>query len=113
MDDSDVSEQASDTASQVREIFDAVEIAGSIGFEEFKHFLDHVPIAVIVSKSVRGEQRIVYANKAFEALTGQELGKIKGRNWSVLDAFRNEDDPEVTLGHALLTDDDSIGIPIA
>lgn len=106
---SEMTEQASDAASQVNDIFDAVEIAGTVGFEEFKHFLDHVPIAVIVSKSVRGEQRIVYANKAFAALTGHDVGKIKGRSWSILEAFRNEDDPQLTLGHALLTDEDSVG----
>ena len=33
---------------------------------------------------------------------------IRGWGWSVLDAFRNEDDPQVTLGQALITDEDSI-----
>ena len=109
MEHSDEPEQASEAVAPVNDIFDAVELASAVNFEEFKHFLDHVPIAVIVSKSLRGEHRIVYANKAFEVLTGRELGEIRGRGWSILDAFRNEDDPQVTLGQALVTDEDSIG----
>jgi PAS domain S-box-containing protein len=102
-------EQTSEPAPQASDLIDAVELATAVDFEEFKHFLDHVPIAVIVLKSLRGERRIVYANKAFEVLTAWELGEIKGRNWSILDSFRNEDDPQVTLGHALLTDEEAIG----
>jgi PAS domain S-box-containing protein len=109
MEHSDEPKQASEAVAPVNDIFDAVELASAVNYEEFKHFLDHVPIAVIVSKSLRGEQRIVYANKAFEVLTGRELGEIRGRGWSILDAFRNEDDPQVTLGQALVTDEDSIG----
>jgi hypothetical protein len=54
MDHSDGPEQASEPAAQVNDIFDAVELASAGDFEEFKHFLDHVPIAIIVSKSLRG-----------------------------------------------------------
>ena len=79
MEHSDEPEQASEAVAPVNDIFDAVELASAVNFEEFKHFLDHVPIAVIVSKSLRGEHRIVYANKAFEVLTGRELGEIRGR----------------------------------
>src|SRR6188508_189241 len=79
MEHSDQPEQASEAVAPVNDIFDAVELAS----------------AVNVSKSLRGEHRIVYANKAFEVLTGRELGEIRGRGWSILDAFRNEDDPQV------------------
>jgi len=82
MEHSDEPEQASEAVAPVNDIFDAVELASAVNFEEFKHFLDHVPIAVIVSKSLRGEHRIVYANKAFEVLTGRELGEIRGRGWT-------------------------------
>jgi PAS domain S-box-containing protein len=107
---SDEPGQASEPAVQASDFIDAVELATAVDFEEFKHFLDHVPIAIIVLKFLRGEQRIVYANKAFEVLTAWELlGEIKGRNWSILNSFRNEDDSQVTLGHALLSDEEAIG----
>jgi PAS domain S-box-containing protein len=97
------------TAQQVNDIFDSVELASAVDFEEFKHFLDHVPIAIIVSKLLQGEQRVVYANKKFEDLTGRMFTEIRGRGWSILDTFRNEDNPQITLGQALLTDEDCIG----
>lgn len=107
MEHSDEAKQGSEpTAQTVNDIFDSVELASAVDFEEFKHFLDHVPIAIIVSKLLQGEQRVVYANKAFEDLTGRVFTEIRGRGWSVLDAFRNEDNPQITLGLALLTDED-------
>jgi PAS domain S-box-containing protein len=109
MEHSDQPKQASEpTAPQVNDIFDLVELA-SVDFNEFKHFLDHLPIAIIVSKLLQGERRIVYANTAFESLTGRVFAEIKGRGWSILDALRSEDDPEVRLGQALLTEEDPIG----
>jgi PAS domain-containing protein len=46
-------------------------LAQAIEDEEFRHFLDHVPIAIAISKLLRGDQRIIYVNKAFETLLGQ------------------------------------------
>jgi PAS domain S-box-containing protein len=97
------------TTQQINDIFDSAELASAVDFDEFKKFLDHAPIAIIVSKLLQGEQRIVYANKAFEILTGRVFAEIRGRGWSILDTFRGEDDTQVTLGHALLTDEDYIG----
>src|SRR6185295_13649119 len=79
MEHSDEPELASEAVAPVNDIFDAVELASAVNIEEFKHFLDHVPIAVIVSKSLRGEHRIVYANKAFEPnLECQPFGAAVG-----------------------------------
>jgi PAS domain-containing protein len=97
------------TTQQINDIFDSAELASAVDFDEFKKFLDHAPIAIIVSKLLQGEQRIAYANKAFEVLTGRVFAEIRGRGWSILDTFRGEDDTQVTLGHALLTDEDYIG----
>jgi two-component sensor histidine kinase len=103
-------QQASEpTRQQVNDIFDSAELASTIDFDECKLVLAHVPIAIIVSKFLQGEHRIVFANKAFEVLTGRILAEIKGEAWSLLDVFQSEDDPEVTLSRALLTNEDSIG----
>ncbi|HEY1982734.1 MAG TPA: histidine kinase, partial [Xanthobacteraceae bacterium] len=56
-------EQDHEAASQqVNDLFDSPELAKAIETEEFKVFLDHLPIAIVVSKVLRGDQRIVYAN---------------------------------------------------
>jgi PAS domain S-box-containing protein len=84
-------------------------MAHAIDTEEFRVFLDHLPIAIVVSKAVRGEQRIVYANKAYEALTGQAYTDIRGRGWSVLESFRQEDHPSLSFADALAKADEFVG----
>ena len=58
---------------------------------------------------MHGDQRIVYANKAYEALTGQTCPEIRGRGWSVLASFTLEDEPHLTFSDALAKCDDFMG----
>jgi PAS domain S-box-containing protein len=95
---------SSSTADQVNDLFDSVELTKAVNTEEFRHFLDHVPIAVVVSKFFRGDQRICYANKAFEIVTGRTIAECGGRGWSILAEFISEDDAQLTLHHAMLKD---------
>jgi len=76
---------------------------------EFKSFLDHVPIAIVISSRAEDEQHIVYANLAFETLTGQSTEEIEGQSWSILDTFTHEDDPALTLGKAVENGEDFLG----
>lgn len=93
---------SSETAEQINDLFDAVELTKAVNTEEFRHFLDHVPIAIIVSKFFRGDPRICYANKAFETLTALSSADCTGRGWSILSGFKSDNDPAITLHHALL-----------
>lgn len=95
---------------QVNDFFDSLELTHAVESEEFKVFLDHIPIAVVISKFIHGDQRIVYANKAYELLTGQIYADIRGRGWSVLDSFRLEDEPYSVFSAVLPTGDDFVGI---
>lgn len=81
----------------------------AIETEEFQVFLNNIPIAIVISKLIRGDQRIVYANKAYEALTGQARDELRGRGWSILESFRLEDEPHLTFGAALAKSDDFLG----
>jgi PAS domain S-box-containing protein len=94
---------------QVNDLFDSLERTQAIETEEFRVFLDHIPIAIVISKLVRGDQRIVYANKAYEALTGQTRAEIRGRGWSILDSFQLEDEPHLRFSDALAKSDDFVG----
>jgi PAS domain S-box-containing protein len=94
---------------QVNDLFDSLELTEAIETEEFRVFLDHIPIAIVISKLVDGDQRIVYANKAYEALTGQACVNIRGRGWSVLESFRLEDEPHLKFGDALAKSNDFLG----
>lgn len=98
-----------ETEQQVNDLFDALDLTQAIETEEFRVFLDHVPIAIVISKRMGGEQRVVYANKAYETLTGQASAEIRGRGWSVLDSFRLEDEPHCTFSQALVQGEDFLG----
>jgi PAS domain S-box-containing protein len=97
------------TEQAVNDLFDSLESTQAIETEEFQVFLDHIPIAIVISKDVRGDQRIVYANKAYEALTGQTCKDIFGRGWSILDSFSLEDEPRHSFSATLAKGDDFIG----
>ncbi|MCS3892110.1 PAS domain-containing protein [Bradyrhizobium japonicum USDA 38] len=74
-------EQGSASASQqINDLFDALDITHAMDSHEFRLFLDHVPIAIIVSKIVNGDQRIVFANKSYEELTGQSASPSPRRS---------------------------------
>ncbi len=96
-------------ADQVNDLFDSAELARALDTADFRRLLDHVPIAIIVSRLVGGEHRIAYANKAFEALLGRDNANLRGRDWSILDLLQHEDDAGTTLGRALAKGEDYVG----
>ena len=85
------------------------ELAEALESERFKHFLDHLPIAIVISRIKSDQQRIVYANRAFEQLTGISADKALGKDWSILDAYHHQDDPDLALGQAILSGEDYLG----
>lgn len=85
------------------------EMAEALEQETFKQFLDHLPIAIVISKLFGGEQRIIYANHAFETLTGIAADRTLGKSWSVLDNYRHEEDPDRDLGQTILSGEDYLG----
>ena len=102
MNDSDQPETPAETVAQINDLFDSAELIEAIKSEEFRQFLDRIPIAIVISKLVRGDQRICYANEAFEKLTGRTLADFGGRGWAILDGFKDESDPKATLSAAVL-----------
>ena len=94
------------TSEQVSELLSSPEMAKLAESDEFRRFLDHLPIAVVIAEE---QQRIVYANVAFETLTGEPAAGIDGKNWSILDSFVHEDEPAITLGQAVATGEDFLG----
>jgi PAS domain S-box-containing protein len=93
---------APETAEQINDLFDSAELTKAVETQEFRQFLDYIPIAIAVSKFFRGDQRICYTNRAFEALTGLANSDCAGRGWSVLALFTDEDNRQITLGQAIL-----------
>jgi PAS domain S-box-containing protein len=96
--------------AQVNDLFESIEDTKAIETPELRNLLDHIPIAIAVSKFVAGDRRVCYANKTFEALVGPALGDLSGRGWSILGDFVQESDPRSTLQNAILKgDEDFLG----
>lgn len=97
-----------DKAQQVEEMLATPNLADALESEQFRHFLDQMPIAIIVSE-LKGAERIVYANPEFEKLSGQPATELEGKPWS---ALRGEGDGQVTegkLGAAIVDGKDCVG----
>jgi PAS domain S-box-containing protein len=107
--DPDRQRPGEETEQQVNDLFDSPELAHAIQNEEFRSFLEHIPIAIVISKVVQAEHRILFANKAFEILTGEPCAKIRGKGWTILDSFKLEDEPHLTFSDALSKLDDFVG----
>jgi PAS domain S-box-containing protein len=94
---------------QIADLLESPEFAKALETEEFKLFLDHLPIGIVISKLVREQQRVVFTNQAFEQMTEQQFADVKGRKWSILKAFVAEDDPNLSMDQALLKWEDYLG----
>src|SRR5947207_14359499 len=70
-------------AEQVQELLAVPDLADALESEQFRRFLDQIPIAIVVSELRHGE-RIVYANPEFEKLSGRAAAEVESRPWSVL-----------------------------
>jgi two-component sensor histidine kinase len=96
--------------SQVDQLLGSSKLAVAIENNRYKHLLDHVPVALAVSRGVGADQRVVYVNKAFEILTAMSAADVETKPWSCLDSFRNEDDHALALGQAIVANVDFLGV---
>jgi PAS domain S-box-containing protein len=94
-------------AEQVETLLAAPDLANALESEQFKHFLDQVPIAIVVSE-MKERERIIYANPEFEKLSGQSPAAIEGASW---DALRGQSAGAIQrkLGEAVLESNDHVG----
>ena len=84
------------------------DLAGALESEQFRRFLDQVPIAIAVSKlSVR--ERIVYVSPEFEKVSGQLADGIVGRPWNALSGEGYGGNKGKKLGFMILDSSDFIG----
>ena len=95
--------------SQMGELLATPDLADALESEQFKRFLDQIPIAIIVSE-LKEQERIVYANPEFEKLCRQTAAEVSGKPWSVLDKHRDEEDLERGLGAAVAETSDYVGV---
>jgi PAS domain S-box-containing protein len=75
---------AEDKAEKVESLLATPDLAGALESEQFRRFLDQIPIAIAVS-DMSGDERIVYANPDFERLSGRMAADLVDQPWSVFD----------------------------
>jgi two-component sensor histidine kinase len=98
------------SSQQADQILGSAKLVRAIESDRYKHLLDHVPVAVAVSRGSGAEQHIVYANKAFEEMLLLAPSDVEGQAWSCLDKLVNEDVSGETLGEAIRDREDFIGV---
>ena len=97
-----------ETTAQVETILANPDLADALESEQFRRFLDHVPIAIVVAE-IKGRERIVYANPEFEKLSGLAAAGLVGKPWSVLHGPDGNTDAEPRLGVAIADRTDFVG----
>lgn len=83
-------------------------LSGALESDQFKSFLDNVPVAIAVSE-LRPKERIVYVNLAFERLTGQAESDLVGEIWGTLTGSATAAGDDTELSDAIADDQDYIG----
>ena len=97
-------------SQQIGQILGSSKLVSALENDRYKHLLDHVPVAVAISRGTGDQQHIVYINKAFEHLMMLAPADVEGQSWTSLDGFALEDSPSKTLGEAIRDGEDFIGV---
>ena len=97
----------SEKAEAVEQLLDTPDLATALESEQFKKFLDQVPIAIAVA-DLTAEERVVYANPEFEKLSGLTVARLTQENWAALSGtgLHQQDRP---LAEAVVRGADLVG----
>lgn len=97
-----------ETQPDVARLMDTPDLATALDSDQFKQFLDQVPVAIAVAELTPAE-RIVYANAEFLRLTGQALDTILGGRWESLPGTAAATQDTRTLAEAVGAERDYVG----
>ncbi|MEP6563929.1 MAG: histidine kinase dimerization/phosphoacceptor domain -containing protein [Mesorhizobium sp.] len=92
----------------VEQLLDAPDLATALESEQFKKFLDQVPIAIAVS-DLGAAERVVYANPEFEKLSGLKAARIIRENWQALSGIGIHQHKDRPLAEAVVNETEFIG----
>ena len=93
---------------KVESLIESPGLAGALESEQFKTFLDHVPIAIAVSQLLDPEV-IVYANPEFERVSGLTVSALERQYWDILEGEAVDEPNGLSLVTAILERGDRVG----
>jgi PAS domain S-box-containing protein len=99
---------ADEKADKVETLLATPDLAGALESEQFRRFLDQVPIAIAVS-DMSGDEHIVYANPEFERLSGRQAADLVDKSWSLFHNQGRRQSERLSLGDAIARASDFIG----
>jgi PAS domain S-box-containing protein len=100
--------QDDEKSAQVEAVLATPDLADALESEQFRRFLDQIPIAIVVSEMKHGE-RIVYANPEFEKLSGQAAADLVGGKWDIVNGTSQQPGITQKLGMAIADASDFVG----
>jgi PAS domain S-box-containing protein len=98
----------SEKAEAVEQLLETPDLATALESEQFKKFLDQVPIAIAVS-SLAGKERVVYANPEFEKLSGRTAAELTRQNWAAIPGLGLHQQKDLPLAEAVVEETDFVG----
>ncbi|MFD1983998.1 sensor histidine kinase [Mesorhizobium newzealandense] len=95
-------------AEAVEQLLETPDLASALESEQFKKFLDQVPIAIAVS-DLGSKERVVYANPEFEKLSGLKAAKLAREQWAALSGTGLHQQKDRALFEAVVQETDFVG----
>jgi PAS domain S-box-containing protein len=83
-------------------------MAEDIEDSRFERYFEQIPLAVVVS-AMAAPERVIYANPAFETLSGQSRAEVEGQPWSSLRGVPLDGGSTLALGDAVQAASDLVG----
>ena len=98
----------SEKADAVEQLLDTPDLATALESEQFKKFLDQVPIAIAVS-DLNAKECVVHVNPEFEKLSGLRAANLARRNWAALSGVGLHEQQGRALADSVVTETDFVG----
>lgn len=97
-----------DKLAPVEKLLATPDLAGALDNDQFRRFLDRIPLAIVISE-LKHEERIVYANPMFQKLSGRLAEELRGKPLTVLHGNGEGESAGRDLGRALVEDSERVG----
>lgn len=95
-------------AAAIEELLETPDLASALESDQFKKFLDQVPIAIAVS-DLSAKERVVYANPEFEKLSSLSAAELTRQNWAALPGIGLHLQKDRPLAKAVVEETDFVG----